>query len=95
MTSSRAIKLLLLVNGLLVAVSALNPVPHRTNEESLRGALNAVTRKQRSLNANPQEYYEYKGSSNRQQVANEQQDDDNLAFIPAGKFFFLLNVMFV
>lgn len=46
--------LLLLGLGL---VGALSPVPHQTSEESLRSALNAVTRKQRSLNANAQAYY--------------------------------------
>ncbi|XP_003426568.1 uncharacterized protein LOC100679629 isoform X1 [Nasonia vitripennis] len=41
----------------LSLVGALSPVPHQTSEESLRSALNAVTRKQRSLNANAQAYY--------------------------------------
>lgn len=57
-----------------LASAALEPVPHQTNEESLRGALNAVTRKQRSLGSNA--YYD----------RDEEDDDDELAFIPAGEW---------
>ncbi|XP_011493936.1 PREDICTED: uncharacterized protein LOC105359131 [Ceratosolen solmsi marchali] len=77
-------------------VAALNPVPHQMSEESLRTALNAVTRKQRSLNTNPQAYYddlplfkyqEDNGERNfqRQQVGSDEIDDnkDSLAFIPS------------
>jgi hypothetical protein len=77
-------------------VAALNPVPHQMSEESLRSALNAVTRKQRSLNANSQAYYDdlpllkYREDNGdrqfqRQQVGGEEIDDneDSLAFIPS------------
>nr|XP_050862762.1 uncharacterized protein LOC127069622 [Vespula vulgaris]XP_050862764.1 uncharacterized protein LOC127069622 [Vespula vulgaris] len=40
-----------------VGITALAPAPYETNEESLRSALNAVTRKQISLEPASQEYY--------------------------------------
>ena len=78
---------LLIALGLGLAAAALSPVPHQTSEESLRGALDAVTRKQRSLAAGP--YYAelpLKYQPGLQQVANDEIDDaDDLAFIPSGK----------
>lgn len=64
--------------------SALGPPPHRTDEGSLRSALNAVTRKQRSLESGPDEYYndlhslKYYGDRDRDR-------DDDLEFLPFGK----------
>lgn len=76
-------------------VTALNPVPHRTNEESLRGALNALTRKQRSLDYNSREFYnlpsfKYRGDErkfDRQQHEDNDfdEDEEELEFLPLGK----------
>ncbi|XP_043480540.1 uncharacterized protein LOC122510157 [Leptopilina heterotoma] len=73
-------------------VTALNPVPHRTNEESLRGALNALTRKQRSLDYNSREFYnvpsfKYRGDErkfDRQQHEDNDfdEDEEELEFLP-------------
>ncbi|XP_051163610.1 midasin isoform X2 [Leptopilina boulardi] len=74
-------------------VTALNPVPHRTNEESLRGALNALTRKQRSLDYNTREFYnnlpsfKYRGDNDRkferQREDNDfDEDEEELEFLP-------------
>lgn len=61
--------------------SALGPPPHRMDEGSLRSALNAVTRKQRSLESGPDEYYndlhsfKFYGGRDRDR-------DDDLEFLP-------------
>ena len=87
----------LLVAGLVGFAAALAPVPHQTSEESLRSALNAVTRKQRSLSAGayygggelPPPLYEMNKRKPQQVAANAGDEiDDNeetLAFIPAGE----------
>ncbi|XP_015522489.2 uncharacterized protein LOC107226248 isoform X1 [Neodiprion lecontei] len=70
--------ILLVVAGF---ASALGPPPHRTEEGSLRSALNAVTRKQRSLESSPDEYYndlhslKFYGNRDRER-------DDDLEFLP-------------
>ena len=79
---------------ILGIVTALNPAPHRTSEESLRGALNAVTRKQRSLDLNSREYYndlhsfKYRGADrklDRQREENDfDEDEEELEFLPLG-----------
>ena len=77
-------------------VTALNPAPHRTNEESLRGALNAITRKQRSLDLNSREFYndlhsfKYRVDNDRklerQREENDfDEDEEELEFLPLGK----------
>lgn len=72
---------LLFVAGI---ASALGPPPHRMDEGSLRSALNAVTRKQRSLESSPDEYYndlhsfKYYGGRDRER-------DDDLEFLPFGE----------
>uniref|UniRef100_A0ABD2WCE1 Uncharacterized protein n=1 Tax=Trichogramma kaykai TaxID=54128 RepID=A0ABD2WCE1_9HYME len=82
---------LLLVATAALSVSGLGPpTPHRTSEESLQGALNALTRKQRSLKANA--YYELPIKYQVRQRPRDQLDldgpldlsetDDGLEFIP-------------
>ncbi|XP_014218108.1 uncharacterized protein LOC106646579 [Copidosoma floridanum] len=80
---------------LMGLASALGPLPpHRMSEESLRGALSAVARKQRSLNSAPHDYYlelpmtRLGGPEDKlsrgQQVATDDMDNDALDFIPPG-----------
>ncbi|XP_063993160.1 uncharacterized protein LOC135170910 [Diachasmimorpha longicaudata] len=78
-----------LLVGLALATS---PVPHQTSEDSLRSALNAVTRKQRSLDGLPQDYYgdlrsfKYHGEPERkferEEIPEMDEDEDDLEFLP-------------
>lgn len=81
-----------LMVGLSLAVSSLS---HQTKEESLRNALAAVTRKQRSLNSLPQDYYndlrsfKYHGEPvikfDREEIPDLDEDEEELEFLPLGK----------
>ncbi|XP_011302825.1 uncharacterized protein [Fopius arisanus] len=81
--------LVFLLVGLTLAAM---PVPHQTSEDTLRSALNAVTRKQRSLGALPQDYYgdlrsfKYHGDPERkferEEVPEMDDDEDDLEFLP-------------
>lgn len=82
---------------LLFAIPArsLGPIPHQTSEESLRGALDAVVRKQRSLEPSSQDYYnelrafKYHGGEPERELERERQgepeidiDDEEIEFLP-------------
>lgn len=87
--------LILLIIG---AATAMVPVPRQTMEESLTGALDAITRKQRSLDAASQDYYNelrpYKYHEDdtdrkfdREQVKREiDPDDEQIEFLPNGRY---------
>ncbi|XP_015110541.1 uncharacterized protein LOC107036844 [Diachasma alloeum] len=89
--SRRLWPLAFLLVGLALAAS---PVPHQTSEDSLRSALNAVTRKQRSLDALPPAGYygdlrsfKYHGEPEpkleREEIPEMDDDDeDDLEFLP-------------
>lgn len=70
---------------------ALAPVPHQTMEESLRGALDAISRKQRSLDGNSQDYYndlrgfKYHGDDGERKLERELDDemDEEIEFLPS------------
>lgn len=79
----------------LTLTLAASPVPHQSNEDSLRNALDAVTRKQRSLGSLPQDYYndlrtfKYHGEPERnfdmEEIPEMDDDDgDDLEFLPLG-----------
>ncbi|KAL2719284.1 stress response protein NST1 [Vespula squamosa] len=78
-----------------VGITALAPAPYEMNEESLRSALNAVTRKQISLEPASQEYYndfrslKYHGGNVEKMFERERQadrvlpeEDEELEFLP-------------
>ncbi|XP_076243192.1 uncharacterized protein LOC143184674 isoform X2 [Calliopsis andreniformis] len=74
--------------------TALAPMPRQTMEESLKGALDTITRKQRSLDTNSQEYYndlrsfKYHGDPDRKFDRERQGDreideeDEEIEFLP-------------
>lgn len=79
-------------------ISASSILPHHTDEESLKSALDAVTRKQRSLDFSPPRDY-YNDSPNfkyrpndaenedafvRQPEQDLEDEDDDLEFLPIG-----------
>ncbi|XP_012274531.1 uncharacterized protein LOC105696547 [Orussus abietinus] len=74
---------------ILGLAAALGPAPHQTDEDSMLSALNAVTRKQRSLDHNPQEFYDnlrslkYRdGVAERKLQRDLSDDQDDLEFLP-------------
>ncbi|XP_076671181.1 uncharacterized protein LOC143370235 isoform X2 [Andrena cerasifolii] len=85
----------LLVFLMAGTATALAMVPHQTMEESLKGALNAITRKQRSLDTNSQDYYgdllpfKYRGDEadrkfdrDRQGDREIDEEDEEIEFLP-------------
>lgn len=82
----------ILTVGLTVIVTS---IPHQTKEESLQSALAAVTRKQRSLNSLPQDYYndlrsfKYHGDPvlkfDREEIPELNENEEELEFLPLGK----------
>lgn len=88
--------LIILIAGMAMAVAAIVPVPHRTMQESLSltGALDAISRKQRSLDTSPQNYdFDYHGAHpdrdrkvNKERQAEREIDGENeqLEFLPNG-----------
>ncbi|XP_017760953.1 PREDICTED: uncharacterized protein LOC108551328 [Eufriesea mexicana] len=84
--------LVVLITG---SVTALNSVPQHATEESLRSALDAITRKQRSLDTNSQDYYndlrsyKYHGGDGERKFDRERQnereleeEDEEIEFLP-------------
>lgn len=80
------------------AAIALGPVSHQTRGESLKGALDAITRKQRSLDTSSQDYYndlqafKYHGGEAERKFDRERQgdreideDEEEIEFLPNGK----------
>lgn len=91
-----------------VGITALAPAPYETNEESLRSALNAVTRKQISLEPASQEYYNdfrplkyHRDDVERMFEKGRQGDrvlpegDEELEFLPNGKNKYTINQRFL
>lgn len=87
----------LLVSLLMGSATALAPMPHHSMEESLRSALDAITRKQRSLDTNSQDYYndlrsfKYHGGEGERKLDRERQgereieeEDEEIEFLPNG-----------
>nr|XP_033189571.1 stress response protein NST1 [Bombus vancouverensis nearcticus] len=85
----------LLVSLLMGSATALAPMPHHSMEESLRSALDAITRKQRSLDTNSQDYYndlrsfKYHGGEGERKLDRERQgereieeEDEEIEFLP-------------
>ncbi|XP_076757892.1 uncharacterized protein LOC143427546 [Xylocopa sonorina] len=81
----------LLVCLIMGSATALTPDSNPTMEESLRTALDAITRKQRSLDTNSQEYYndlhsfKYhggEGDRERQGERDMEEDDEEIEFLP-------------
>lgn len=88
--------LILLIAG---AATTMIPVPREKMEESLTGALDAITRKQRSLDAASQDYYndlrsyKYHDSDTDRKFDREQQlereidpEDEQIEFLPNGRY---------
>ena len=83
---------------LLVGLAtALTPLPHHSTEESLKSALDAITRKQRSLDTNSQDYYndlrsfKYHGGEGERKLDRERQgeremeeEEEEIEFLPNG-----------
>ena len=80
---------------MIASASATVPRQTTNDEESLKSALDAVTRKQRSLDFQPQNYYKYRNAGDNE-VGDEfgrehgrrlEDDEENLEFLPlAGNY---------
>lgn len=94
----------LLVSLLMGSATALAPMPHHSMEESLRSALDAITRKQRSLDTNSQDYYndlrsfKYHGGEGERKLDRERQgereieeEDEEIEFLPNGLAYFIIH----
>lgn len=88
--------LILLIAG---ATTAMIPVSREKMEESLTGALDAITRRQRSLDAASQDYYndlrpyKYHDGDTDRKLDREQQlereidpEDEQIEFLPNGRY---------
>lgn len=88
----------LLVFSIIGSGTALSPAPRQAMEESLKSALDAISRKQRSLDTNSREYsndlraFKYHGGEDerkfdkgRQGEREMEEEDDEIEFLPNGK----------